>query len=925
MTDHSSWLENRKSSTLKSGVRFSAPSNPTTPTMPGSPLGCTDLLFSAKPEQAVAEAIHGNTPDLRKLLDCLPDGVALADSSGRIVEWNAGMERLFGLARSEVLNRSYDEIARHYAAPAQALPVKSTQRQFIGGSPSAWDGSVVKVRIKRTDGSERLMQHQVFSIPTRDEVLTGILARDITVNVATEHELRKTKEELEHRVEERTAALSQAILTLQQEIAARRQVEESLTYRLKVEKIVSRISNRFLSVTPEALEDEIRFALQTIGEFISADLGYVFMFDKEGVPSARVYEWAKTPSDIILLDTEYVSLEPFGWARQQIKVNTQIQYSTIDDLPPEAVAEREFFSSYGIQSFVAVAIFADDNLFGALGFATRQSVKIWAEEDVLLFRMVAEILGKVLHHHQAEHALEAIKIRQTAMLSLLPAAVYICYQTPAGRIVTWVSSNIERLTGFSASQFREGTGLWRSRIHPDDQARVADTFCHDMGGPISLEYRWQCADGTYRWILDQAIMKSASEPNQLVGVWLDITARHESEQAEHEQRILAEALRDTAELLNNTLATNQIVQALLGSVERVVQCDGCNIMLIEDNLLRVVAARGYEALGETNLLGASFDVEKFFGLQQNVMNGLPHLVADTEADANWCFTLETHWIRSYIGLPLQVQGQTMGCLNVDSATPDYFNETHVARLKALTAQASVALTNAQLYAETNHKAERLRALSQRLVEAQEIERARIARDLHDGIGQILTALMVDLHYFERQSQKPDLLLARVSDSKKTVNNGLADLRKMLSDLRPTMLGYLGLVNALQQYVDNFRRQFEISAELETVGLNDVHFSDDMEIALYRIVQEALTNVARHAQAKHAEVLLTHVDDSLKVMIWDDGIGFDSSAPILGQHMGLLGMRERVEMFGGTFTVESGPGDGTTILVEVPYVDSNFAR
>ncbi|MBI5652438.1 MAG: sensor histidine kinase [Chloroflexi bacterium] len=262
---------------------------------------------------------------------------------------------------------------------------------------------------------------------------------------------------------------------------------------------------------------------------------------------------------------------------------------------------------------------------------------------------------------------------------------------------------------------------------------------------------------------------------------------------------------------------------------------------------------------------------------------------------------------------------------MDSATPGFFNPTHVARVKAITDQASVALANAQLFAEARQKAERLRMLSRRLVEAQEIERARIARELHDEIGQTLTALMVNLHYIERHFQEPTLIRERTTDAKHLTNNALAGLHQLVTDLRPLSLEHQGLVSALRQYIESFCRQFEVPVEFDEIGLGEARLPDEMEIALYRIAQEALTNVARHARAQSAQVLLTQRAGSLSVLIWDNGIGFEPGAASLKNRMGLVGMRERAEMLGGRFTVESQIGTGTTVRVEVPNVRANSDR
>jgi signal transduction histidine kinase len=146
-------------------------------------------------------------------------------------------------------------------------------------------------------------------------------------------------------------------------------------------------------------------------------------------------------------------------------------------------------------------------------------------------------------------------------------------------------------------------------------------------------------------------------------------------------------------------------------------------------------------------------------------------------------------------------------------------------------------------------------------------------------------------------------------------------------LRPASLDHLGLVPALLQYVKAIGDRYGIVAQFKAVGFESERLSADVETALYRIVQEALTNIVRHAHAAHADVLLERRGDRVIVVIEDDGLGFDADTARFAQqgHLGLVGMQERAEMLGGSLVIESAVGTGTTVVVEVPYDYSHFDR
>jgi signal transduction histidine kinase len=151
-----------------------------------------------------------------------------------------------------------------------------------------------------------------------------------------------------------------------------------------------------------------------------------------------------------------------------------------------------------------------------------------------------------------------------------------------------------------------------------------------------------------------------------------------------------------------------------------------------------------------------------------------------------------------------------------------------------------------------------------------------------------------------------------------------DLHRLAMDLRPVSLDYLGLEAALRQHVEMMSERFNLDIQFAMTGIHE-RLPANIEIAFYRIVQEAVNNVARHAKATHVDVLITQRKDCLALIIEDDGIGFAPTEAVKGKRMGLNGMRERAEMLDGRLVIESVPGKGSTLLVEVPYAKPNSHR
>jgi signal transduction histidine kinase len=263
--------------------------------------------------------------------------------------------------------------------------------------------------------------------------------------------------------------------------------------------------------------------------------------------------------------------------------------------------------------------------------------------------------------------------------------------------------------------------------------------------------------------------------------------------------------------------------------------------------------------------------------------------------------------RAGIYVPLLVRDRVIGVLAAqDKLGPDpRFSDEDLRIAETFASRAATAV-------DLSQRVER--DALRRIVETQELERERLARELHDETGQALTSVLLGLRALE-DAKDPAAMRTAAANVRELVVGTLHDVRRLAVELRPKALDDFGLVPALERLTDNFHEQTGIQVEL-AAQLGEARLTPDVETALYRVVQEALTNVVKHARASRVSVLLTRKDGVVAAVIEDDGVGFDPTARGDGG-VGLLGIRERVGLLDGRFELEAHPGRGTTIVIEVP--------
>jgi len=364
-----------------------------------------------------------------------------------------------------------------------------------------------------------------------------------------------------------------------------------------------------------------------------------------------------------------------------------------------------------------------------------------------------------------------------------------------------------------------------------------------------------------------------------------------------------ESLNEVASALVSEIDLQRLLSLIADRLRELVHARLVTISLPQhDGTLRIEAASGADA---EEFLGRELGVRSKNArvLARRRIERVDSLLEDPETDQE---TARLMRARSGLYVPLLIRDEAIGIVAVhDKEGRDARFGDEERRLGEMFAQrAAVAVDLSRRVAQDSLR---------RIVAAQELERRRLARELHDETGQALTSILLGLRTVE-SAQTPEQAKQAAGDLRELVLSTLHDVRRLAVELRPKALDDFGLEPALERLTTTLAEQTGI--EVDYHARISARLPADVETALYRIVQEALTNIVKHAQATHLSVVVTRQRNSVKAVIEDDGIGFEPEAT-RDDGLGLLGMRERLQLVGGRLMIESAPGSGTTIVAEVP--------
>jgi signal transduction histidine kinase len=358
-----------------------------------------------------------------------------------------------------------------------------------------------------------------------------------------------------------------------------------------------------------------------------------------------------------------------------------------------------------------------------------------------------------------------------------------------------------------------------------------------------------------------------------------------------------ESVNEIAAALAQEVELAPLLELVVARLRELIDARAVAVALPQvDGSVRVEASAGDELVGEV----LSGDSKTARVLERRQSERIDSVLDDPEVNVDFA---RRHSVRAAMWVPLVVGERSIGilfALDRNGADPR-FTDDDLRLAESFARRAAVAVERSERVARDSLR---------RVVEAQEQERRRLALELHDETGQALTSVLLGLRGIDADgsAEKLDNLRELVVDT-------LRNVRRLSVELRPSALDDFGLVPALERLVEGFAERSGILVDLAE-RLGEERLPRDVETAFYRIVQESLTNVARHAGASRVDVLLGRTPRSATLLVEDDGTGFDPSEASTSS-LGLVGMRERVGLLDGRFTIESRPGRGTAISVEVP--------
>lgn len=812
-----------------------------------------------------------------RLLANVNDAIVGSDAEFRLTAWNAAAEFVYGWKAAEVLGRSGVEILQTQWPQEDA----SEMRRMITESGS-WRGEATQLR---KDGTR--ISVEVSSMVLRDErgQITGYVSvnHDITERKQAEEALRHSEALLLQ-----TGKMAK-VGGWELDLSTMTPYWSSETYRIhEVDPAIQpNLDNAIEYYTPEArpiIQEAVAKAIEA-GQPYDLELP---MITAKGRPI-----WIRTIGQPELNEGKCTRL-----------------FGSFQDITERKQAEAALRQAH-------------DELEVRVEERTKE-----------LAAANRDLLKEIAERKEIERQL---RIQTTA----IEAAANGIIITDRQGYIQWANPALTQMSGYDMHELvGQSMRIFRSGQNDGDYySRMWNTI---LSGEVwrgeTINRR---RDGSL-YIEEQTITPVRDEDGQIphfIAIKQDITRRKQDEkelerrntelqiisEAERNQRQFSEALVGAALIVSKSLKLSEVLTLILEQIREVIPYQLADIALLEGDSFYDACHHG-DLAWPASLMGMNnhFDLESFPLFFEMRQSGKPVLVLDSHRQADWVEVEGLTWVRSLLSAPLLVEQKVMGFVILFSDQPGFFTAEMSNHLVAFAAHAAVAIQNAWLFEQVQASTERLQSLSRRLVEIQENERLYISRELHDEAGQVLTSLLVDLRLLEKNISEPKILQKIVTEMESSLNGVIENLHRIAMALRPASLDHVGLVAALRQHTESVAEKHGINISFTSNGAVE-RLPANVETVLYRIVQEALTNIVRHAHATRVDVVLTVRDGKLIVIIEDDGIGFDSETAPADTHLGLFGMRERAEMIDAKLRIESSLGNGTTIMMEVAYADTIVSR
>lgn len=607
----------------------------------------------------------------------------------------------------------------------------------------------------------------------------------------------------------------------------------------------------------------------------------------------------------------------------------------------------------GIRAGVAIPVLTGEEVVAVIEFFMCEP----RQEDEQLVKTISAIagqLGLVIQRKRAEEALRKSEERFHLATRATNDAVW------DWNLVTntlWWNENLQTLFGYKPEEIEPGIESWTNRLHPEDKERVLSGIhtATEHGEQLwSGEYRFRRGDGSYATILDRGyiVRDAAGAPLRMIGAMMDITERKHAEEALRIKTDQLAAVTDAMTAYLNSRDWHETSSRLLRSALHQTQSEYGFIGAVVEGRLRIITHEGVdwdavrnrsfyeEALQRYREQGyLDFDrLDNLFG--EVIRTGKGVVSNGVAADPRSGGVPPGHPpLHTFLGVPIIREHQVVGMIGVANRPGGYSgaeqngieilcHATGILYDSYRRRERETALENQQrnVEKELRRSQEQLRSLSSRLHSMVEEERTRISREIHDELGQLLTILKMELSWLKKRLPKKEALLRdRTKSMAKLVDTTVQTLRKISTELRPGVLDDLGLTAAIEWQVQEFQSRTGMRCHF-TVRPEEILLDPDRSTAVFRIFQETLTNIVRHANANEVTILLEKTEDCLILEVNDNGRGITQSQITNSKSLGLLGIRERALLWGGAVQISGVPGRGTTITVQIPlYQPSDIGK
>ncbi len=519
-----------------------------------------------------------------------------------------------------------------------------------------------------------------------------------------------------------------------------------------------------------------------------------------------------------------------------------------------------------------------------------------------------------------EEALEASERKYRTLVEEIPA---ITYRTTLDESYTvrYISPQVESLLESSLDEWYGDRRDWIKHVHPDDRRRVMEAFKHIQHSKESsvLEYRMLTHTGKTRWFRDESKVLKDEEGREesLQGVMYDIS----------EQKLLEEVLRKRSreqgiiaslgQCVLEERSTDHIFEYVLNEISQVLAMEFTKIlewMPKEGSFsLRSGVGWGSEQMGTVTVTGSQESQAGFTLRSQG-----PVIIEDFQHEKRFTSSrlLREHDIRSGISIAIKGYGDSMfGILGVYSTKPRSFSEDDIDFMVSIANILGMAIEYKYEQKKLKSSNKELHELSAHRLVVREDERKHIAREIHDELGQLLTALKIDLTMLKRKRPTGDHLVQKSDALIKLTDLSIKTVRRISQDLRPLILDDLGLKPAMQWFAERYLTAASIRYVL-TFENEDAIIDKVLATTLFRIYQETLTNIIRHSDASNVDTLLICTGPSVTLQIDDDGVGISDQQITDANSFGIKGMRERLHPWKGSLRIYEREGGGTTVIAAI---------